>query len=192
LYYYNSFFKDNKHIRIATARAGNVVGGGDWNKNRLVPDCIRAWSNKKIAKIKNPKSTRPWQHVLEPLNAYLSLAAALDKGYKINGESFNIGPTNKNSYKVIDVVKLMSKLWSGTKWCISKKLSFKESNLLKLNSSKIKEKISWNPVLNFKKSVEFTVNWYKKFNKDTSEVNWETKNQIVQYMKIKKILKTDL
>ena len=190
--YFEIFLKEKKNIKIISCRAGNVIGGGDWSKNRLVPDCIRAWSNMKIAKIKNPNSTRPWQHVLEPLNAYLTLAAALDKGYKINGESFNIGPTNKNSYKVIDLVKLMSKLWIGNKWRISKKFSFKESNLLKLNSSKIKEKISWKPVLDFKKSVEFTVIWYKKFSKDTSQVNWETKNQIVQYMKIKKILKTDL
>ena len=129
---------------------------------------------------------------MEPLNAYLSLAAALDKGYKINGESFNIGPTNKNSYKVIDLVKLMSKSWSGTKWHISKKISFKESNLLKLNSKKIKEKISWKPILDFKKSVEFTVRWYKNFNKNYSTINWETKNQIAQYMKMKKILRTDL
>ena len=180
--YFESFLKNKKNIKIVSCRAGNVIGGGDWSKNRLVPDCIRAWVNRKIVKIKNPHSTRPWQHVLEPLNAYLSLAAALDRGKNINGESFNVGPANKNSYKVSDLVKRMANMWVGAKWKLDNKISFKESSLLKLNSKKIKKMISWEPLLDFNKSVEFTVKWYKRFNYNSSTISSETKSQIIYYM----------
>ena len=183
--YFDTFLKGKKNIKIISCRAGNVIGGGDWSSNRIVPDCVKAWSSKKTVKIKNPNSTRPWQHVLEPINAYLSLAAALKKNFNINGESFNIGPENKSSYKVSDLVRVMSHFWGSPKWKLNKKKLFKESNLLKLNSKKIKEKIYWKPVLNFKQSVEFTIRWYKKFNKNNSNIDQETKNQIKEYMNIK-------
>ena len=184
--YFETFLKKKKNIKVISCRAGNVIGGGDWSKNRLVPDCIKAWSNNKIVQIKNPNSTRPWQHVLEPLNAYLSLAVALNKGLNINGESFNIGPSNKNSYKVSDLVKKMANFWGKPKWKLDKRKFFKESNLLKLNSTKIRKKISWKPVLSFDKSVEFTIEWYKKFNTNFSSINNETKKQIIQYTNINK------
>ena len=180
------FLKKKKNIKVISCRAGNVIGGGDWSKNRLVPDCIKAWSGGKIVKIKNPNSTRPWQHVLEPLNAYLSLAAALNEGLNINGEAFNIGPINKNSHKVLDLVKKMATFWGSAKWKLDKRKFFVESNLLKLNSSKIRKKILWKTILNFNESVEFTVTWYKKFNKNPSIISDETKNQIVRYMNVQK------
>ena len=186
--YFETFLKKKKNIKVISCRAGNVIGGGDWSKNRLVPDCIKAWSDGKIVKIKNPNSTRPWQHVLEPLNAYLSLAAALNEGLNINGEAFNIGPINKNSHKVLDLVKKMATFWGSAKWKLDKRKFFVESNLLKLNSSKIRKKILWKTILNFNESVEFTVTWYKKFNKNPSIISDETKNQIVRYMNVQKKL----
>ena len=181
--YFKIFLKRKKNIKIVSCRAGNVIGGGDWSKNRLVPDCIKAWSNNKIVKIKNPNSTRPWQHVLEPLNAYLSLAIALKIGKNINGESFNIGPSNKNSYKVSDLVKKMANFWGTPKWKLdNNKKSFSESNLLKLNSKKIKKMILWQPQLDFNKSVEFAVKWYKRFNHSSSTISHETRRQIIYYM----------
>ena len=96
----NSYFKKNKSKNIAVARAGNVIGGGDWSENRLIPDCIKSWSVNKKAMIRNPKSTRPWQHVLEAIRGYLTLAICLYKDHKLHGEPFNFGPKhsqNKNS-----------------------------------------------------------------------------------------------
>ena len=90
--YFKSILKKNKNISIATARAGNVIGGGDWSSYRLIPDCVKAWSQNKAVKIRSPNSTRPWQHVLEPLSGYIALSYYLKKNKKINGASFNFGP----------------------------------------------------------------------------------------------------
>ena len=135
--YYESFYSKNEfsQIRIASARAGNVIGGGDWAKNRIVPDCIRAWSEKKSVFIKSPNSTRPFQHVLEPLNGYLSLAKSLALDISLSGQSFNFGPNSDSNYKVIDLVNELSKSWPGSKWetdSLNSK-TFHESKLLKLN-----------------------------------------------------------
>jgi len=101
-----SFFKEkNKKIYIASVRAGNVIGGGDWSKNRLIPDCIIKWSKHKSVKIRSPLSTRPWQHVLEAVYGYILLATKLSKNFKLHGESFNFGPSNNSNYNVIFLVK---------------------------------------------------------------------------------------
>ena len=107
--YIKSFFntKDNK-VLISIARAGNVIGGGDWSDNRLIPDCIRAWQKGKKVLIRNLNSTRPWQHVLEVLSGYIRLAYVLNKNRKLHGEAFNFGPNSKN-YKVVEILKRMKK-----------------------------------------------------------------------------------
>ena len=109
--YYKSFFSNTKltKIRIASARAGNVIGGGDWAENRIVPDCIKAWSKDLTVEIKSPRSTRPFQHVLEPLSGYILLAEKLSLLEEINGQSFNFGPLSNSNHKVIDVVQELSK-----------------------------------------------------------------------------------
>ena len=119
--YYKSFFinKDLTNIRIASARAGNVIGGGDWADNRIVPDCIRAWKNKLPVEIKSPNSTRPFQHVLEPLSGYILLAEKLISDKSLSGESFNFGPSSNANYKVIDLVSELSKKWDQSKWEIN-------------------------------------------------------------------------
>lgn len=164
--YLETFFniKKNKNIIIGIARAGNVIGGGDWSSNRLVPDCIKAWSKNKKVLIRNPNSTRPWQHVFEVLRGYLCLAIKLKKNNKLHGEAFNFGPHKLQNKTVIELIVQSSKFWKNIKWKISKSnLSEKESILLKLNSNKAKKKIKWEPKLNFSKAIEMTINWYKYF-----------------------------
>ena len=141
--YISSFFPIKKtKVLIGVARAGNVIGGGDWSKNRLIPDCIKSWSKNNTVLIRSPESTRPWQHVLEAICGYLLLALNLKKNKRLHSEVFNFGPSNTKSYKVIFLVKLMKKYWNQVSWKVTKK-SFFESNLLKLNSNKAKNILKW-------------------------------------------------
>lgn len=161
--YYNSFFKKNKNVRIATARAGNVIGGGDWSLDRLIPDCVKAWALKKKAYIRNPNSTRPWQHVLEPLSGYIALSYYLKKNQKINGSSFNFGPKLNEVATVKEILQLSNNYWDNAKFKIYKEKFFKEDHLLKLNSLKAQKILNWRKILSLKKTIELTMNWYNKF-----------------------------
>jgi len=185
--YVNSFFNSKKNkIFIATARAGNVIGGGDWSAYRLIPDCIRSWSKKNKVIIRSPDSTRPWQHVLEAVYGYILLAINLYKNKKLHGEAFNFGPPNQQNYKVITLVKLMKKNWKNVFWKVnkSKKKNYKESNLLKLNSKKANIKLNWKSVLKFKETVFFVSDWYKNFYIDPKKTKDLTIGQIKKYQKI--------
>jgi CDP-glucose 4,6-dehydratase len=150
---------------IATARAGNVIGGGDWSSNRLIPDCVKSWSKKKKVLIRNPYSTRPWQHVLEVIYGYIILAINLKKNPSLNGEVFNFGPSNIQNHNVISVVKLMKNYWKDVSWKLHKKEDklIKESSLLKLNSKKAKKILGWKSILKFKENIFLVSNWYKNF-----------------------------
>ena len=99
------------NVRIVSARAGNVIGGGDWAADRIVPDCVRAWSRGEIVKLRSPYAIRPWQHVLEPLSAYLNLASSLNDTPNLHGEAFNFGPSFENNHTVFDLVQEMGKYW---------------------------------------------------------------------------------
>lgn len=160
--YVKSFFSNrNCKIRIGVGRAGNVIGGGDWSENRLIPDCIKSWSKNKTVKIRSPNSTRPWQHVFEALSGYLSLAINLKKNNKLHGEAFNFGPSSSKNYKVDSLLKEFNKIWKQAKWKIDKKRNFKESKLLKLNCLKAKKQLKWKSILTFKEVIFYTANWYK-------------------------------
>ncbi len=179
--YISSYLKNKKNIKIAVARAGNVIGGGDWAEGRLIPDCIRRWSKKKKVFLRNPRSTRPWQHVLDVLRGYILLAINLKKNKKINGEIFNFGPKIEKKREVISVVKDMQLYWGKAKWIVSKRKSFFESKLLQLNSLKSKKHLKWKCLLNLKKSIYFTINWYKTFyNKSENIFDFSIK-QIKEY-----------
>tara|TARA_Y100001970_G_scaffold286159_1_gene407643 strand:- start:5042 stop:6133 length:1092 start_codon:yes stop_codon:yes gene_type:complete len=186
--YFETYYINSTNISLATARAGNVIGGGDWAENRLIPDCIKAWSKKQKVLIRNPKSTRPWQHVLEPLSGYLSLGANLYFSKKLSGQSFNFGPSENKEYNVEDVVNLMSNDWKNVKWKIklSKRDSFKESNLLKLNCKKAKYHLNWNATLNVKETIKLTTNWYKNFYNNRKLTLIISLNQIEYYTQIAK------
>ena len=162
--YFKSYLVDKKNIRLAVARAGNVIGGGDWSENRLIPDCVRSWSKNKKVIIRNPDATRPWQHVLDALYGYIILSLNLRKNRKLNGQAFNFGPGLNNNYKVIDVLTLVKKLWQNIFWKTLKlkKKEF-ESSLLKLNSSKANSVLKWKCNLSFRESIYFTTEWYKYF-----------------------------
>ena len=161
--YFQTFFKFNKNISICIARAGNVIGGGDWSEGRIIPDCIKSWSQGKKAIIRNPNSTRPWQHVLDVLNGYIILAAKLKSNKKLNGEVFNFGPKIEKNSEVINLVKVMQKRWGNVKWKILNKKKFPESKLLHLNSKKAKKNLNWNCKLNLKNSIFYTTDWYKEY-----------------------------
>jgi len=162
--YLSSFLKTKKNISLAIARAGNVIGGGDWSSDRLIPDCIKSWSKNKKVLLRNPDSTRPWQHVLEALSGYLILAVHLSENKKLNGQAFNFGPSNLNSYSVLDVVKRMKNYWKNVSWKKNKKNNSPyESNLLKLNSKKAKKKLNWKSILTFKETINLAITWYKIF-----------------------------
>jgi CDP-glucose 4,6-dehydratase len=160
--YVNSGFFVDQNIRIASVRAGNVIGGGDWAENRVVPDAVRAWSENKPMVLRNPSATRPWQHVLEPLSGYLLTAAALDKQVLNSGETLNFGPSEHASMTVGDlVVGLRSRLGGERPLKIEYQPgTLPESGLLRLSSEKAQQMLSWQPVLNFGRTLEWTADWY--------------------------------
>jgi len=184
--YISSFFPRNKSkVSICIARAGNVIGGGDWSANRLIPDCVKSWSKKRTVLIRNPKSTRPWQHVLEAVYGYLLLALMLKKNKKLHGEAFNFGPTRFKNYNVLSTVTLMKKYWKQVSWKVNKQ-EFYESNLLKLNSEKARIYLGWKCILNFDKTIKMVTEWYKIYYSKPKTVYQTTFNQIKQYEKILK------
>ncbi len=182
-----SFFPiKNTNIFVTVARAGNVIGGGDWSDVRLIPDCIKSWSKNRSVTLRNPKSTRPWQHVLEAISGYLLLGSQLKKNKKLHGEVFNFGPNNNNDYSVLNVVKTMKKYWKKVSWkrIKSNEKKFYESSLLKLNSNKARKKIKWRCILTFSETMRMVTEWYKNFY--TKPKNIITVDQIKEYEKLLK------
>lgn len=163
--YIKSFFGNKiSGCRIATARAGNVIGGGDWAKDRIMPDCVRSWSKKKTVLIRNPYSTRPWQHVLEPLSGYLYLGALLLTRPELNGEPFNFGPKPGIDESVKDLIGIFGKHFGFDKWRLDKNAHLaKESKLLKLNCEKARKRLKWNACLSFEESIILTSLWYRQY-----------------------------
>lgn len=166
--YLSSFFSPETYsdhgISIATARAGNVIGGGDFADDRLVPDLIRSFINEDTTQIRFPNAIRPWQHLLEPLSGYLMLAQQLyDKGPEFSG-AWNFGPKESSVHTVASVADLMVFLWGGgARWESLNKLQPHEAGLLKLDSSKARNLLGWKPRLSFKDAIEWTVTWYKNY-----------------------------
>ncbi len=160
--YRRSFFKKGEKI-IASVRAGNVIGGGDWSPFRLVVDIVKAIHNDKIIEIRNPDATRPWQHVLEPLGGYLLLGAKMIMERKYD-EAWNFGPEIMNIVTVRELLnKIISEFGKGEWKDISKKEKPHEAKLLSLNINKAKNELGWYPVLNLDETVRFTVDWYKRY-----------------------------
>ena len=137
--YFASYFADaSSPVRIVSVRAGNVIGGGDWAEDRLVPDCIRSWADGRAVEIRSPDATRPWQHVLEPLSGYLWLATRLKDDGKFNGEAFNFGPAASDSKSVEDVIASLADTWSGqaVHAVVPSASNAAEAGLLQLNCDK--------------------------------------------------------
>lgn len=162
-----SFFSSNPNLGVASVRAGNVIGGGDWSSDRIIPDCIRSFRSSEAIKIRNPSATRPWQHVLEPISGYMQLAAALwDNPSKYNG-SWNFGPNNGSHKNVKDLVETVIKNWgSGTLTITPLEGAPHEAGYLHLNCDKVENYLGWRPVWNFEETVKETISWFKAENKE--------------------------
>ena len=188
--YVSSFFsKNNKQkIRIVTARAGNVIGGGDWAKNRIIPDCIKCWSKGQKAVLRNPRATRPWQHVLEVVGGYLCLAINLKFNKNLHGESFNFGPGLSKEHSVLELVKTMSNHWNNVFWKIIPKSEkkFHESELLRLNCNKAKKILKWKSILRFNETVQMVASWYRSYYENPKNIYKITNKQIKEYEKLLK------
>ncbi len=159
--YRYSFFDKPKHPVIATARAGNVIGGGDWSRDRLIPDIIRAFIRNESVLIRSPQSIRPWQHVLEPLYGYLLLAerCVSDRSF---GQAWNFGPDQNDAQPVRFIADHLTRMWGrGAAWHTLEQNSLKEAHILKLDSTKARSLLQWQPVTQLTEALQLTVDWYK-------------------------------
>ena len=182
--YCNAFFNTTEsNTQIASARAGNVIGGGDWALDRIVPDCMKSWAKKDNVILRNPAATRPWQHVLEPINGYLRLAAELTTNTKINCESFNFGPIEPESYTVENLVSELSVYFEGSNWSTeSDNNNLHEANLLSLDCEKALKLLNYKSKLDFKLTSEWTSKWYDSFyKKSAKEHSKYTEQQIIEF-----------
>ena len=184
--YYHSFFKKgNCNIKLAIGRAGNVIGGGDWAKDRIVVDCMEAWSKGDIVEIRAPKATRPWQHVLEPLSGYLNLGQVLYGDDSLHGEGFNFGPRAEQNHTVVDLLVDLSKYWDfqdiSSAYKVTGNIPFHEAGLLKLNCDKALFQFKWQANLEYKETIKFTSEWYYDFYKTDKNILDKTLEQIEEY-----------
>lgn len=174
--YRKSFFNPNgfdKHGKsLSSARAGNVIGGGDWQKDRIIPDCIKALENNKPIEIRNPHATRPWQHVLEPLSGYLLLASKMCKEPQKFCGAWNFGPNQDSIITVGEIADMIVAKWGSGSWVDqSDKSEPHEANLLSLDISKAKTYLKWSAVWNTETTIEKTVEWYVEYKqKDPCEI----------------------
>ena len=180
--YVDSFFGSNSGIRIGIARAGNVIGGGDWSTDRIVPDAVRSWRSAKQLVVRNSRSTRPWQHVLEPLSGYLTLASRLASDPAIGGEAFNFGPEIPEGRSVADLVMRLERGLPGLTWTDrTEPHDLKEAGLLQLNCEKARSLLGWRSVLSFDDTVDITCDWYSRFFADEASALRITRDQIERY-----------
>jgi len=180
--YKKSFFNEKNSPGIATIRAGNVIGGGDWANYRLIPDSIKSLISNKNIILRNPQSIRPWQHVLESLSGFLLVGSKLAKNSKKFSGPWNVGPSPKNILSVESVVKKIIHQW-GNGRIIIKKNNLHEAKLLKLDSSKISNLMKWKPTYSFDDSIEKTVDWYLRYYENKKTIQNFTILQIEDYVK---------
>ena len=181
--YFHTYLKNKSNVKIAVGRAGNVIGGGDWAKDRIVVDCMIAWSKNIKVEIRSPFATRPWQHVLEPISGYLTLGSQLNES--INGEAFNFGPNSSMSKSVLDLIKSIGENWKKNDselYTVSENPTpFIESKLLKLNCDKALFYLKWESTLDFEFTYNFVSEWYHKFYHDKIKMHEFTVSQINQF-----------
>lgn len=166
--FHHSYFHGSTTKLAVSVRAGNVIGGGDWAPDRIIPDCFRSWINGSPVTIRSPNATRPWQHVLEPLSGYLRLGEMLFKDPNLNGESFNFGPSAEQNKTVLELINsigngLGNLMNLDSLYSLYDNQEFHEAALLKLNIDKALHLLKWKPTLFFEETAEFTSEWYKKY-----------------------------
>lgn len=186
--YVDSFFSaPDSTVRVGITRAGNVIGGGDWAVDRIVPDCMNSWSNNEEVDIRSPEATRPWQHVLEPLSGYLALGARLSTTQALHGEAFNFGPPAHQNHSVRELIDEMAKHWDHVHWNDTSQSQnhLHEAGLLKLNCDKALFDLKWQPTLQFEETVRMTVEWYKAYYQNPEASMYDfTIGQIEEYTKL--------
>lgn len=164
--YWRSFISVMPNIKLGVARAGNVIGGGDWAKDRIIVDCVKAFSQGKTVEIRCPKATRPWQHVLEPLSGYLTLGWYLKEGLSKNGEPYNFGPRAEQTKTVFELTQDLAIEWGlepENAARLTGDVPFKEATLLKLNCDKALSYLHWHSTLDYRQCVQLIAEWYKAF-----------------------------
>jgi len=161
--YQSSFFNTNQAPLLATARAGNVIGGGDWSEDRLIPDLIRALEKNESLGVRSPLATRPWQHVLESLSAYLVLGQNLLTGENVFAQSWNFGPELEGNRSVTQVLEQLKAQWKDILWHITDQPEPHEACLLYLDSTQARSKLGWHPIWNFEIGLEKTITWYRSW-----------------------------
>jgi len=182
---YNDSFLKEKNIYVATARAGNVIGGGDFSKDRILPDYFRSLLKNKRLILRSPNSIRPWQHVIDPLYGYLLLLMKLDKKQKIASDRFNFGPSKSNNKSVNDVINLINKDFNNSVKVVKNVYGLKnyhESKILMLNSNKSKKILNWQTKYSLEKSITLTSFWFKEFIAKRNILK-VTQNQIINYLR---------
>jgi CDP-glucose 4,6-dehydratase len=177
--YRSAFFNRANSPLLATARAGNVVGGGDWSEDRLVPDLIRAVASGSDLEIRSPDAVRPWQHVLESLSGYLLLGQRLLQGDRKNADAWNFGPGVEDHRKIADVLTQMHVFWPNLQWNVAQTAQAYETQLLYLDSSKARAKLNWQPVWSLDQTIRATAEWYRAF-LESGRV--ESRGQLRQYI----------
>lgn len=184
--YFQSFLQHTP-TRVGIVRAGNVIGGGDWSEDRIVPDCIRAWTNGRAVSVRSPKATRPWLHVLEPLSGYLWLGARLWKDAAgLNGEAFNLSPDVQVKQTVAELLEAMAARWPGAEWQVPKgfEQGGHEDMLLRLSGDKALLHLDWRAILQFPETVALTLDWYREWHTDARSVPACTAGQIESYCRM--------
>ncbi len=183
--YVHSFFTKNHPVRVVVGRAGNVIGGGDWAKDRIVADCMRAWSEKRVVDIRSPRATRPWQHVLEPLSGYLTLGRAVAERPELHGEAFNFGPRAEQNHTVVDLLSHLSRHWGFASpeqaYRITTDVPFHEAGLLKLNCDKALFHLKWEPNLDYGETIRLAGEWYATYYQNKPDMYALTSKQIEFY-----------
>ena len=184
--FWRSFFAGGlSDVRVVTARAGNVLGGGDWAADRIVADCVRAWLKDEVVMLRRPSATRPWQHVLEPLGGYLLLASKVWDDATLDGEAFNFGPRAEQNRTVLELMRDLSATWGFSAEDAAFKAlpdpPFHEAGLLKLNCDKALLRLGWAPTLRYSECVRLTGEWYRQVHKENRPARQVTMEQLSRY-----------
>lgn len=182
--YWHSFLKNHGYVTLGVARAGNVIGGGDWSKDRIVVDTVKAFVEHRAVEIRSPRATRPWQHVLEPLGGYLRLGEALASGEVKSGEAFNFGPRAEQTKTVLQLVQDIARLWGmdvGECVKVTGQIPFEEAKLLKLNCDKALACLHWHATLDYVQTVRYITDWYSAYYRGDTDMMLLTQRQIAGY-----------
>ncbi len=177
--YRAAFFHEKNPLLVATARAGNVIGGGDWSEDRLIPDLVRALAKNEPLVIRSPNATRPWQHVFDPLAGYLQLGAKLLAGDRAFAEAWNFGPDTSGNCTVGEVLDKLRAHWPKMDWKVTDAPQPHEAQLLHLDSGKARTKLGWQPQLPLGEALLATAEWYQRFYENGSII---TREQIENYL----------